>query len=84
VKICLYVLIKKNKKIRASQLMVLEQLALRLVRKSGKRKPRVVSEFKCNKRAIGNLQSFNKDRKLKCNTPYALHEFCDVYLLIYV
>jgi hypothetical protein len=43
-----------------------------------------VLEFKCNKRAIGNLKSFNKDRKLKCNTPYALHGFCNAYYLIYV
>jgi hypothetical protein len=74
----------KEKKNGSSQLMVSEQLALGLVRKSGKRKPRVVSEFKGNKRAIGNLKSFNKDRKLKCNTPYALHGFCDAYHLIYV
>jgi hypothetical protein len=52
--------------------MVLEQLGLGLVRKSGKRKLRVVSESKCNKGVVGNLKSFNKDRKLKCNTPYAL------------
>jgi hypothetical protein len=64
--------------------MVSEQLALELVRKNGKPKLRVVSEFKCNKRAIGNFKSFNKDRELKCNTPYALHGFCDAYHLIYV
>jgi hypothetical protein len=63
--------------------MVSEQLDLGLVRKSGKRKPRVVSEFKGNKRAIGNLKSFNKNRKLKYNTLYALNEFCDAYYLIY-
>jgi hypothetical protein len=55
--------------------MVSKQLALGLVRKSGKQKLRVVSESKNNKRAIGNLKSFNKDRELKCNTPYALHDF---------
>jgi hypothetical protein len=44
----------------------------------------VVSEFKCNKRAIGNLKSLKKDRKLNCTTLYALHEFCDAYNLIYV
>jgi hypothetical protein len=33
---------------------------------------------------IGNLKSFNKDRKLKCNTSCALHGFCDAYHLIYV
>jgi hypothetical protein len=60
--------------------MVLKQLALGLVRKSGKRKLRVVSESKNNKKAIGNLKSFNKDRKLTC----ALHGFCDAYHLIYV
>jgi hypothetical protein len=64
--------------------MVLKQLALGLVRKSGKRKLRVVSESKNNKKAIGNLKSFNKDRKLKCNTSCALYGFCDAYHLIYV
>jgi len=43
-----------------------------------------VSESKNNKRAIGNLKSFNKDRKLKCITSCALHGFCDAYYLIYV
>jgi len=64
--------------------MVTEHLTLGLVMESIKRKPRVVSEFKYNKRVIGNLKSFNKDRKLKCNTPYALHGFCDAYHLIYL
>jgi len=64
--------------------MVSEQLGLWLVRKSGKRKPRVVLESKNNKRALRNLKSFNKDRKLIYNTPYALHEFCYAYYLIYV
>jgi hypothetical protein len=53
-------------------------------KKNGSSQLMVSKQFKCNKRAIENLKSFNKDRKLKCNTPYALHEFCDVYLLIYV
>jgi len=83
-KIHLCMFSKKEKRNGSPQQMVSQQLALGLVRKSGKQKPRVVSQFKCNKRAIENLKSFNKDRKLKCNTPYALHEFCDVYLLIYV
>jgi hypothetical protein len=64
--------------------MVSEQLGLGLVRKSGKWKPRVVLESKNNERALGNFKSFNKDRKLKYNTPYAIHEFCDTYYLIYV
>jgi hypothetical protein len=62
--------------------MVSKQLGLGLVRKSEKRKLRVMSESKNNKRAIGNLKSFNKDKKLKYNTLYALHEFCDAYYLI--
>jgi hypothetical protein len=53
-------------------------------KKNGSSQLMVSEQFKYNKRAIENLKSFNKDRKLKCNTPYALHEFCDVYLLIYV
>jgi hypothetical protein len=73
---------KKNN--GSSQQTVSEHLALGLIRKSGKRKPRVVSEFKFNKRVIGNSKSFNKDRKLKYNTLYALHGFCDAYHLIYV
>jgi hypothetical protein len=73
-----------KKKFGSSLKMVSEQLAPGLVRKSRKRKLRVVLEFKCNKRAIGNLKSFNKDRKLKCNNPYALHGFCNAYYLIYV
>jgi len=64
--------------------MVSEQLALGLVRKNRKRKLRVVLKYKNNKRTIGNLKSFNKDRKLKCNTSCALHGFCDAYHLIYV
>jgi hypothetical protein len=43
-----------------------------------------VLESKNNERALGNFKSFNKDRKLKYNTPYAIHEFCDTYYLIYV
>jgi len=66
--------------------MVSEQLVLGFVRKakSEKRKLRVVLEPNNNKRAIGNFKSFNKDRKLKYNTPYGLYEFCDAYYLIYV
>jgi hypothetical protein len=74
----------KKKKKGSSQQMVSERLALGLVRKSGKWKPRVVSEFKCNKRAIGNLKSFNQNMELNCNTPYALLRFCNAHCLIYV
>jgi hypothetical protein len=45
--------IKKKKKKGSSQQMVSEQLALGLVRKADKRKPRVELESKCNKRALG-------------------------------
>jgi hypothetical protein len=48
--------------------MVLEQLFLGLVRKSGKaekRKPRVELEFKDNKRAIGFYKLTTKIRNLK-------------------
>jgi hypothetical protein len=35
-----------------------------------------VLEFREDKRAVGNLKRFNRDRKLKCNTSYALHRAC--------
>jgi len=43
----------QKKKNGSSQLMVSERLALGLVRKADKRKPRVVLESKCNERALG-------------------------------
>jgi hypothetical protein len=45
--------------------MVSEQLGLGLVRKAEKQKPRVVSKFRNNKRAIGNLKSFKQIWEIK-------------------